>query len=1761
MYTFYIHYFIIISMFTIVHSIFLTSILHYFIITADESRPNDNHNKDVYNSNNNNNKCIIIEEILISTFVCDLMFLYDHYTPKNTSKTSLILNILNENQYFQIIDNHQLVTRGRIDREHYVFEKLCQNIQKNNNMLVNFDEDYSLLNEDLTDDPSQIDCTIILEFALISQNRTFKPILINIPVNIQDINDNIPRFDQYTSGLKLEISEDISTIDQYYVSSMLSSLSVPQSSVSPYWMPYLTTEGPLIHNSGSSSSGGGKKREIAILPLAKDFDYGLNGTVAYKLEGPDAEYFELLNHTTDSRISNSYDSKPKNIKSLHLISRFTLDRERKSEYRLILLAYDQSEQSKLRNTAQLPISIYIKEVNEYAPKFNFGINITNQQGNTIRQQLLNTDHTFIGHSNRFHPQVQIKSFSYDSKLIVGEQQNQDRVEDNNHIKLSDSNYLILGLPEDINVGSRIYRVQAIDFDSIDFSTINNPYQSYQSTHPRITVHYFIAQETDLGVKHYFRLGKEDGWIILIQRLDYESGPRNYILPIVAIDFGRPQLSSTLTLTIQVLDVNDEAPSITIRGIESTNINHNNYQRTIGHSTMDSFNPTHFQILAVRENSPIGTFIAKVSARDRDTGASGEVECYLSEADNFGRRTQESGSSLESDYLKGLQNFALHHVEDDSIHSATITNNIESTVSSSYIQHKQSSVLGRHDTEYILMTKTILNREAKNFYFIYLTCHDHVEKKSYLSYSLQPNNNIPSSTSTKRLSSTKLLKINILDENDNGPQFDRLRYEVKILENSIENTELIKLNAIDKDEESHIGYRFVQITDQFIQNYTDLNLSTIYAHFKIDSRSGRIKTTNIPLDREVKDSMIIPVIAYDDEFPSRTSHAWIHVEIEDVNDNIPKLTGNTTFWIDEEDTTMEHLINGGNHNRSSSSSSTTTLGTRQYHSTNHHIFIGRLNGEDYDIGENGKIIFKLGYENQYNINSPKWFLRSDGNLFVQSIRMYNDRNIDNNNNYYYLDREKTPFYEIPIIISDLGKNPTLSSTVTITISLRDVNDNSPKFLKPSYNNNNNNLNLSHIHADHDHTRSTLNDPNLKTLTIPTERINIYNIDNTNPGTLIYTVHAIDLDDGDNGKIIYKLEAYEAEDCGIPSRRNYALLYIDFINEKQNKQIMNNNNHDHDNSLLNINHKNIKTNLDTIDQLMNSSIDLNEYHKNQYMGFYSNRNIKIHSNNNNHNHNNPQLKLLDSDKQQINHHQSNLLSTSKMKYTQSMNKKLSFKSPSLIQLQNNQQNNNDLERLIPIYENSINTEPMEIINPYQNSTELITGLGIGLVIIILVCLLLLITYALHGVQTIRLNRNGLHIDRNKLHNNTMKQYQYKSDKSNNNNHNMNNQIDGKNNDHTSKWKHFCNVIQLVINRNRPSNNETMPKSIKTVNSSKSYALNQDKNKSYNVLGMTMDIPFSNDWESVHSEFNPTNPNQKQISNDKKLNYANKTMNHQCIYPQISTFVPVMNSVEMDTMCKHDTCEISPNDTINTVGNTITTKHNQLLQTNISQDESQPELHNTSDGNSNNINNNESNSNRYPRIYTVCTDGILPISDYMTLNLPDNHSHYVKHLMPANCHFLTNNIDFHRSNMTVPKVSFPHNDDIYLHRHHYHHHHQHQHHQQHHEPLMNTSNELHNQSLLLTQTPVTYSSSSSSSLNYCTSPGQYCRIPSTINNSNKLSNSLKNCTKQHVMINISNDQNQINIVKSTEQINKMLNNINQQNIPEDSFKANSLKSGSFV
>lgn len=66
-------------------------------------------------------------------------------------------------------------------------------------------------------------------------------------------------------------------------------------------------------------------------------------------------------------------------------------------------------------------------------------------------------------------------------------------------------------------------------------------------------------------------------------------------------------------------------------------------------------------------------------------------------------------------------------------------------------------------------------------------------------------------------------------------------------------------------------------------YTILNPSTC---FSINSRSGSIRTTGVPLDRETKDRYMLVVEARDDRRPPRIARTVVFVEVTDVNDNSP-----------------------------------------------------------------------------------------------------------------------------------------------------------------------------------------------------------------------------------------------------------------------------------------------------------------------------------------------------------------------------------------------------------------------------------------------------------------------------------------------------------------------------------------------------------------------------------------------------------------------------------------------------------------------------------------------------------------------------------------------------------------------------------------------------------------------------------------------------------------------------------------------------------
>ncbi|KAM6956869.1 cadherin-23-like, partial [Tautogolabrus adspersus] len=131
-----------------------------------------------------------------------------------------------------------------------------------------------------------------------------------------------------------------------------------------------------------------------------------------------------------------------------------------------------------------------------------------------------------------------------------------------------------------------------------------------------------------------------------------------------------------------------------------------------------------------------------------------------------------------------------------------------------------------------------------------------------------------------LNSTVAVTVEVIDENDNPPEFSRPSYIVKIPENIIAGATVLLVNASDLDASREFG-----------------QASLIYSlegssQFRLNSRSGEITTTAL-LDREVKSEFILIVRAVDGGVgpQQKTGIATVNITILDINDNAP-------VWRDE-----------------------------------------------------------------------------------------------------------------------------------------------------------------------------------------------------------------------------------------------------------------------------------------------------------------------------------------------------------------------------------------------------------------------------------------------------------------------------------------------------------------------------------------------------------------------------------------------------------------------------------------------------------------------------------------------------------------------------------------------------------------------------------------------------------------------------------------------------------------------------------------------
>eukprot|EP00106_Octopus_bimaculoides_P013935 XP_014781377.1 PREDICTED: protocadherin alpha-3-like [Octopus bimaculoides] len=243
---------------------------------------------------------------------------------------------------------------------------------------------------------------------------------------------------------------------------------------------------------------------------------------------------------------------------------------------------------------------------------------------------------------------------------------------------------------------------------------------------------------------------------------------------------------------------------------------------------------------------------------------------------------------------------------------------------------------------------------------------------------------------KGTSVSKILKIKIVieDINDHHPEFPKKQISLKFSETDGKGTKRSLPNAMDKDvgfENSLIQYKLKS------KNGEPFSLSVSKRADGISSLKIVLKES---LDREIKDTYLLQVIAKDGGSPAKQGVLNINISIADDNDNPPVFS--------------KPLYN---------------ISIQSTHHKSKPIIV--LSVTDADAGENGKITFHFSPKTSDLAKSYFLLNETSGSILLRE--------------YSNLGKKKT--YELFIEARD-GGNPPLSSIATVLVNVINQHNNPP-----------------------------------------------------------------------------------------------------------------------------------------------------------------------------------------------------------------------------------------------------------------------------------------------------------------------------------------------------------------------------------------------------------------------------------------------------------------------------------------------------------------------------------------------------------------------------------------------------------------------------------------------------------------------------------------------------------------------------------------------
>ena len=497
----------------------------------------------------------------------------------------------------------------------------------------------------------------------------------------------------------------------------------------------------------------------------------------------------------------------------------------------------------------------------------------------------------------------------------------------------------------------------------------------QDKGPNGTVVYSIMDDD-----RTFKIDPKSGDLTVNSNIDREEH-RQFDLKVIAADLGQPPLTSTVSVTVNIGDINDNDPV---------------------------FYPEKYFVV-LQPDFDVLDLVVQLRATDADEGVNAALSYELVEGSSAVFRVERETGKLflnkpvqelpETRFSlvisakdgKGRKSATLAEVEilvdspavqylacTEDLYSFEVTE--DSSLTSAQLGRQVGAVSianpGLLDLEYIITDgneKEVFTVSSTTGVIITGKAVDREEKDKYLL-------KINVISASQSISAVCIAEIKVLDVNDNEPSIQNSN-RLQIYEDAPINEIIATVSVKDLDEGQSALHEF--------------RITNPSEYFEINSATGAITLTR-PLKQSPEKQIKLAVEVNDLGKPQLKSDFEFIVDILDINDHTPYFDQDSYELSVPEDI----LVNSK-------------------------LYL--LKATDADTGENGRIDYKIlsGDNNTFGIFP-------DGNIYLKMA----------------LDREKNDYYSLTVGANDNG-SPERSSTLTLTIHVSDINDNSPHFTSSHY----------------------------------------------------------------------------------------------------------------------------------------------------------------------------------------------------------------------------------------------------------------------------------------------------------------------------------------------------------------------------------------------------------------------------------------------------------------------------------------------------------------------------------------------------------------------------------------------------------------------------------------------------------------------------------------------------------------------------------------